>query len=415
MIYAVLVPAKILSLENKDLNGFIIMKKRLLTVQGPIQFIAAYIAMEWFSKIKHCSSCSETVLLMFDFLMPENLEQDLVQIITRLAALQKWTSIVFISSADMSALMKGKYSTRIEKLHQILGESAFDEIYLSRDFCSHGSPLILNAYPDATRITYGDSLGVVGNFPVRDKFNWSSPVRSLLSKCKASLLGLINGRPKKYLFDFAVLILPLDWSGSYLDEVPLLVPEKDFIISACEAISSNLDDLNAYCEFLLKDTKPENNYLVLLSNLSLSDLMSQRNEIALYLDIIRHVIKKDSTVFLKAHPRGSSEILNSIVECLKCEYKIKIIDDDNLSKLPIELWGKLIEKCTIVPIFSTSAINMKYISNKEVLLPLNDLLIKDFFYKDQIHRMIKSNESIQQSILALESWDGRSVLWKGVN
>ena len=390
------------------------MKKRLLTVQGPIQFLAAYIAMEWYSRTYHCSLIAKTVLLIFDLLVPKDLEQDMAQVTTKLASVQEWASIVFISSAEMSALMNGKYSIRIKKLHKIIGESEFDEIYLSRDFCSHGSPLILNAYPDATRITYGDSLGVVGNVPVRDYFNWGMPIKEMLSKSKAFILDLINGRPKKYLFDFAVLVLPLDFSGSYLENIELLVPDKEFVVGIYKKICANLDELNDYCNNLIKDTVASNNYLVLLSNLSLSQLMSQENEIIMCKEIIRTTIKSGSKLFIKAHPRAPTEVIASIVDGLKSEYKLTIIDNDGLSKMPIELWGELIEKCTIVPIFSTSAINMKYISNKEVILPLNDRLIKKYFYNDQVDDIIMSNQSIKQSIISLESWDGKSVLWKAL-
>ena len=65
------------------------MKKRLLAVQGPLQFIAGYIAMKWYENIKWGSENSESVLLMYDFLMPENIEPEFVNVITKLASLQK--------------------------------------------------------------------------------------------------------------------------------------------------------------------------------------------------------------------------------------------------------------------------------------------------------------------------------------
>lgn len=389
------------------------MKKKLLAVQGPLQFIAGYIAMKWYENINRGSENSESVLLMYDFLMPENIEPEFVNVITKLASLQKWHSIIFISNTDMTEIMKGKYTGCIKKLKIAIGESEFDEIYLARDYCGNGSPLIVNAYPDSSRITYGDSLGLVGNEAIFNNFNWRSPVRSILSLCKKTLLGFLYGSPEKFAFDAAVLTLPQDWSGNYLNYVQLMVPEKSHVVNTLMAIYANLIDLSTYCNSLLKHNNSDNKFLFLLSNLSASGLMSEINEISLYLEIIKQTATKDSIIYIKPHPRSALTVLKAIVERLEDEYQIIVIDHAELLRYPIELWVALLQNCTIIPIFSTSAVNLKYIYDKEVILPLDDYKIATYFYQNQISYVSKLHSMVSQSISRLESWDGRSTLWNG--
>jgi hypothetical protein len=383
------------------------LKTRLLGVQGPTQFIAAYIAMEWYRQEKGEESDYQTVLLMYDFLMPANSEQDFVEVIHQLASIGRWKKSVFISSEKMSGLMSGIYIKRINRLHQLLGESEFDEVYLSRDFSSPGSTLILNSYPSATRITYGDSLGIVGNYLTR-----RSGIRPLLSYCKTLAENYIYGQPQKLPFDTAALVLPIDWSGEYLTNMALMVTQRDFVLNIFQAIGKKLDRLNEYSEALLKKTKCDKNYLILLSNLTLSGFTSVENEISLYIEIVEKNVPKEATVFLKAHPRGGANVIKGVAESLEKNYEVKVLDDLELAKLPIELWGKLTSNSTVIPVFSTSSINMKYLSGGEVLLPLTEELIDKYFVKNQISRMKKANRVINEAVVALNDWDGASVLWR---
>jgi Alpha-2,8-polysialyltransferase (POLYST) len=388
------------------------MKKRLLAVQGPLQFIAGYIAMEWYKKMQPNVDSCETVLLMYDFLMPEDMERQFVEVITELSLLQKWENVVFINGPEMHQVMKGAYSSSIEKLQGLIGKTDFDEIYIGRDFCGDGSPLILNAYPGAARIIYGDSFGLVGNEAVCDNFDWRSPFRSVASRCKKYLTDAMNGTHQKLPFDTAVLTLPLDWSGNYLDNLPLLVPEKTFVVKTIERLSSELAELNEYVDSLMK-TK-EASYLFLLSNLSASGYMSQESEISLYFETVTSIAPAGSPIFLKAHPRAPANVFNVLAAKLSDLYeKIVIIDDAKLSRFPIELWVRLLQNCTIVPIFSTSSINLKYFYDKSVILPLNEASIAKYCYREKSASLSKANRAISESVNNIGGWDGNSPLWKG--
>jgi Alpha-2,8-polysialyltransferase (POLYST) len=388
------------------------MKKRLLAVQGPLQFIAGYTAMEWYGQSEDRSDKYETVLLMYDFLMSPDLEPEFFDVIVQLSSSMPWHKVVFIGSAEMTEIMRGNYSGCISKLHTTLGESDFDEIHLARDFCGDGSTLIINTYPNAVKIAYGDSMGLIGDKATYTNFNWKTPLRSFLSRCKAVCRRGLFGGPRSYSFDAAVLSLPLDLSNGGLEGVPVVVPSKHHVESQIKRIYDGLGDLKRYCTSLLGHDSLTASHLFLLSNLSASGLMSRENEILMYVEIIRSTVVEDGRILLKFHPRSSLEVVNAVVDNLKFDYQVKVIDDAKLSRVPIELWGDLIANCKIVAMFSTSALNIKYIYAKQVELPLNSALIAKYFYHDKVGYVEEVHDMIAQSIAGLEKWDRKSVLWK---
>lgn len=388
------------------------MKKRLLAVQGPQQFIAGLIAMEWYGEQTAPEEHYYSVLLMYDFMMPSHLEQDFVNVINALAATSVWQKKVFICGADMGQMMRGPYLGATEKLRNYLGETAFDEVHIGRDFCGDGSPLILNAFPNSTRILYGDAFGLVGNEALSDVFNWRTPFQATLDFLKLFVKKTVYGTHRKLAFDTAVLTLPLDWSGHYLDKLPLMVPSKDFVTTKVGKIGTSLAALNAYQDVLVANS--EQKYLFLLSNLSASGYMDEDAEIELYCEIIIEIAPSDTCIFLKAHPRAHEKILNAVVARLRNRYEnIKIIDDVKLSMLPVELWVKLLRQSTIVPIFSTSAINLKYLYGQAVVLPLTRARMKKYCYYNKYDSLAKGNQIISESVNNLSSWDNQSVLWRG--
>lgn len=385
------------------------MRKCLLAVQGPLQFIAGLIALEWYGHVKHDSSDSEVVLLIYDLSVPTEVEKSLEEAILSLAAVRRWKSIVFVSAAEMSRMMRRRYPDSIDELRSAIGEPTFEEIAIMRDYSGAGSPLILNAYPDAVKITYGDSFGLVGN-ESELRFRWSWSLKSGRSLLKAIVRKVLLGSPKRFSFDAAVLTLPIDWSGSYLSEIQLLVPPRGFALAILKECGACLSELNSYCQILLDGAHDP--YVILLSTLSDSQLMSSEDEIDLYVSLIRQTVPRGSTVFLKPHPRGEINVLTSVMKRIGSEYSFQVIDDSRFSRLPIELWRLLIEECRIVAVYSTCCLNLNYFYGKEVILPLNESNIRQYVYPKRIASVVKGNAMNLESLNRLKEWDGKSPVWR---
>lgn len=387
-------------------------RKRLLAVQGPLQFVAGYVAMDWFGKAQADAEGYHSVLLMYDFLMPEKLEPEFVAIITRLAQVGGWHAVKFISASKMRQVMAGSYAGSVAALQAELGEARFDEIFLARDFCGEGSALIGNAYPGAHKVAYGDSFGLVADRTQFGNYDPKAPLRSMLSACKQLARRALFGGPRQFTFDTAVLSLPLDLSRGELDGVALMVPSRHHVQDTVGAIGAVLDDLQDYSRCLLAPAGAATCQLFLLSNLSASGLMSEENEIALYVDIIGAVSGPGDVLFLKVHPRSSRRVLDAVVSRIGAAQQVRIIDDAKLARLPVELWNDLIAASNVVAIFSTGALNIKYIHDKDVVLPLTTALIDRYAYPDKVAYIGEIHGMIGCAMAALERWDGQSILWK---
>jgi len=388
------------------------MKRRLLTVQGPLQFITGYVAFDWYRRLTEGTEDAEAVLLLYDFLAPPDIESAIADSVMQLVDRSAWSRVVFIRSNEMAAIMRGKYTRSIERLHAALGCSHFDEIFLARDHVGDGSPLLINAYPDATRLAYGDSFGLVGQRGVLDALAWSSPLRSLLAAARRGARRALWGGPKIIPFDAAVLTLPLDLSGTYLSQTRLVVPPREHVVRCIEQITAQLDGLRAYCRHLIAGKgSPLGDHLVLLSNLSASGLTSTSQEIDLYAEVIEQTARPGSTVFIKHHPRSSHEVLRAVVNRVGQSQRVVVLDEASLERIPVELWQDLIAHCDIVAMFSTSAINMKYLYGKDVVIPLDIDRIERFFPPERVEYMASGTRMIREAIGNLEHWDEKSVLW----
>lgn len=388
------------------------MKKRLLAVQGPLQFITGYVAFDWYRRMTQGCDDGESVLLLYDFLAPPEIESAIAESVMQLTRQDAWSRVVFLRSDEMAAIMRGKYTRSIERLHEALGSSHFDEIFLARDHVGDGSPLLINAYPDATRLAYGDSFGLVGQRGVLETFDWSSPVRSLVSVARRSARRMLWGGPRIIPFDAAVLTLPLDLSGIYLDQTRLVVPPREHVLRCIEQLTAPLDVLRSYCRRLVAEHGTgAGDHLYLLSNLSASGLTSTSREIDLYVEVIEQTARPGTAVFIKHHPRSSHEVLRAVVQRVEKEHRVIVLNEPSVERIPVELWQDLIAHCTIVAMFSTSAINMKYLYGKEVVIPLDAERIGRFFPRERVEYMASGTRMIQEAIGNLDHWDEKSVLW----
>lgn len=387
-------------------------KRRLLTVQGPLQFIAGYVALSWQKEVEDRGIASEDHLLLYDFLTSKSTESDLARTVLELSRVSSWKKITFLTAVEMSSIMSTRYQKSIDRLTDLLQHSNFDEIYLARDCVGHGSALILNSYPNARRIAYGDSFGLFGMPETLRKSSWKSSLRTLNSQLRNSLRKVFRGGPAVLPFHVATLSIPIINSGASLNGISLQVPSKQHVLSCIDRICVAQKGLASYCASLVRPDAGGAMYLYLLSNFSAARFMRASEEVELYLEIIRNDTPRGSTIVLKPHPRSSYEVLVSVSNGLKNEYNVVVADNEEFSRFPVELWIQPIEVCTVVAVFSTSAIHMRYLYGKNVTLPLTDERINRYFSGDSREYVRQAHGVISQSLENVEYWDGASILWQ---
>ncbi|ANH68941.1 polysialyltransferase family glycosyltransferase [Mitsuaria sp. 7] len=386
------------------------MKKRLLTVQGPLQYLAGLIAYTHGIPEGERWDDSENVLLLYDFLASPEIEDDMAAAVRQLSDGRAWSRVVVIRQADMDALARGRHSRNVRYLRERLGSDHFDEIYLARDQIGLGSPILLDAYSGACKRAYGDSLGLVGQRA--DSSVFRDPARSpWIARARALAKRLLLGAPRRIAFDEAVLTLPMDLSGRFFQRVPLVVPPREHVVACVEDLAASLQPLDAYCAQLCGQGTPLGDRLYLLSNLAASGLSTPAQEIDFYVEVIATSSPPGSTAYVKPHPRSTYESLKAIERRLRDHCRLVVIDDERFARMPIELWLRLIRHCVVVPMFSTSAINLKYLYDKAVDMPLDEQRLQRYVKPERIGYMRDSDRLIRECIDNLDRWDRRSALW----
>lgn len=222
----------------------------------------------------------------------------------------------------------------------------------------------------------------------------------------------MKGKSKPFSPDYAVAILPMDWSGQFLKNIELLVVPRYYVQKIISECVRNAPDIYNYTRMLLGTTY-ESRFLLILSNLSETGFISMESEIALNLEIIYSNIPKNSTIIIKCHPFTTSFLEKTLMSRLSNDYDIQIISPE-YNRYPVEIWKDLIVNSNIICI-SASSISISYIFEKPVIYPMNEKIIRQFFPKKSWKLMDDCHKLYQSQLNNLATWDGKSVLWSGQN
>jgi hypothetical protein len=387
-------------------------KKCLLAVQGPIQFIAAYIANGWCEE-KIWLEKSDITLLIYDICVPHENEILFQDTIKEISSVENFHKTIFMSELESNEISKNRYANAKSKFKKLIEVENFDYLFLATDFSSFITELILNTYPRALRIEYGDAFGLVGNKKILRVSNLQI-IRNPLDFIKSILKKHVYAHyHKSFSFDLSVLTIPLVWEANYLTDKNLIIPEELFVKEIFSKISNQLIKLGNYSEQLIANSDT-NCKLYLLSNLSNSGFCSFENELCLYEEIILETAVTGQRIILKNHPRASDQMLIQLKDKLSSFFEVELITDKRFSFIPIELWDVLLQNSEVFPIYSTSSISLKYLYSKQVILTLDEAKIRKYIYSDKRKALNLGVNMIGRSIKSLEDWDFKSPLWTNV-
>ncbi|MDI9817759.1 alpha-2,8-polysialyltransferase family protein [Legionella sp. W10-070] len=301
---------------------------------------------------------------------------------------------------------------RAKLIPRKLGKVSVSEILYAHDISSDfWNQTLMQAFPYAKRICYGDALGLVYSqnyftslmFGLRknQRFSFNSSLVQLKRKF------LFPTKKKQLLAQQAILAIPCDPGQDFLKQCQLLIPGKNEVKQCVLDLASALPEFKTYGNELIEKAN-KSCYLFILSNLTDSKLTTIENEIALYKEILASQVNHDATIIIKPHPAHNSVIFQKIIRCLQEEYDIRVIKND-FNNLPIELAIHLIESCTILSI-SYSSISIPYLYGKNVRHVLSNQMIKKYFVEEKKDWFIESNNLFLNIIAKLPNWDQQSEL-----
>ena len=402
----------------------------LVHVFGSGNVLAALCAVKWYGLQRHGDERADVVTLAHNPGLSDDAAQESAGVVERMIASQGWPKPIVLTRGEMNEITQPgrwtSYSAVLHRFREKMGVGHFDEVYYTHDLVGRAAELAMNAYPCATRITFGDSMGTVRDRRYLQVFNvqqshvvgqMGSVTCSLrqrmlntLRACLRKMRKIIVGGSKPLQASEAVLILPVDLLGDYLDDKELLIVPKDLvqeIISDCNRANP---ELTQYSRDLI-DSTTDPCYVILLENLSEGNFTSFERELTLYEKMVRRHVPQGATVLIKAHPLSMASTDEALSSRLQPDYDVRLVSQA-FNRYPLELWSDLVSACQVITM-GFCAITLAFLYDKSVLYAPNPSLIEEYI-SPRFRDHFKNIDRLQTGMLAnLATWDGQSVLWKG--
>lgn len=253
---------------------------------------------------------------------------------------------------------------------------------ISADFLAQS---VMQAFPRATRVCYGDALGVVYEnsyfesvtYPLHDlRTLLKEPVgyaRNIAARLRRRWLR--PGRTRQLEATHASLILPCDPGQNFLRNKSMLPIQRRLVLDLLRALASGLR--NRKLEALPIRAEQEQACLMILGSYAESKLCTVENEVALYVDAARRHVPAGGTLILKPHPASRREKVALIAQSLSAGYNVGIVDEE-MDEVPVETLVDATAQLRILS-FSYVSVSMTYLGARHVEHVLTDELIDSHF------------------------------------
>lgn len=325
--------------------------KRIITCQGSAQLVTVLAVLA--HRDTECGAISsENYLVIYDLYAPEGQNEAFAAFIQKMAeAVYSWQRIVYLTADTMQMIADQLESTAPAQIYQLVrdwvGVEKADEIYLCRNW-QFGNQLLLNVYQTATKICYGDSIGVYfsANSAVVSPGQIQPPEPlSLSSKLKQQVkAGLAQMRrslsPRTVLhsinFDQGYFVAP-EIFGETPPMSTIKVSPTNTLTILRQLKTLVPPDIIAQFQAEIIDAPIA---ILLTSNLSEARRLSQTNEIQAYRSFLRAQAMPPNTVLvIKPHPRDDIAKIDALKDVLKEQFgKVVILTDPHLFFLPFEVF-----------------------------------------------------------------------------
>jgi len=330
--------------------------------------------------------------------------------------------IVTISFQEKNRMLYGKkIKSSILRLKTYIGYDNFDMIYYPHDMEGGMFRFICASYPNSERICFGDALGgvfersyntrLISQGVIKKIYHYFAlKLKEIIAKLSIKTIDL-SILLKEITPHKAALIIPVDQSGYFLKNLPLLVCPKEKVQLVINTMNDNLVQINQYIKLLLSEEKIGNRYLLITDNFAEVNIMEFEKEVEMYCSIINDCCPENSVIYLKSHPGEYLPRNQRIKEILSSKYKI-IELDIKYKRYPIELWKELLLNVNII-CMSSPILTLKYLYNIDVINPMDNKFIEKWF-PVYWWNSIKDGISLQlEPLKRLNSWNGQGVLYSG--
>lgn len=288
----------------------------------------------------------------------------------------------------------------------MLGDTPIRELYYPHDM-TFAPQILAYAFPDASRVCFGDALGVVYSRRYFEQISFS-PLRRALFRARRAAATALGWLPPFRDAHAAVLVLPADPGGDYLAGKDLFVPAREDVRSLLVAMSAAVLGLaDETARFL---ATPGPHFVMLLGNLTEAGITSADSEVELFRRAIERHAPAGASVLLKPHP-GADPIRTQRLSAALPGFRVSVFPQA-LVPIPIEIAFSLVERSTILSL-SYASISLRYLYAKPVIHVLDQGLIDEWTLPGKRVWMSESNRQYLAILEALDGWDGSSPLLSG--
>mgnify|MGYP007068373973 CR=1 FL=1 len=136
-------------------------------------------------------------------------------------------------------------------------------------------------------------------------------------------------------------------------------------------------------------------------------------EVAMYEMIVKEHVPSGSVLIIKPHPFSMTPLAERLSHRINKEYCVNILPVE-LRKYPFELMYDLFKYCQIIA-FSTTILSLTYLYDKQVINPMNEKIMKEFFPTQSWDLIIDSQNLYKNALDNIPGWDRKGMLWCGEN
>ena len=347
---------------------------RLVAVQGTMELLHV-LSILYHGSLVPDNNSYDDYLLIYGIGLKNEHEKNILITIQEMAKCWNWHAI--INAHGIENMSPG------QEVYDLVGTDHADEVLVVRNW-QKSNEILLSSYNHGKCIAYGDAFGFY-DCHVGD--------------------GFIK-------IDQAHMMLPIEWVKNSLQSVPITVIPKQTVIDVIDKCIYQSHILTEYCMSITKLNNAEK-VLVLLANISEIELMSFHDEVDTYVSLILESAYQEDEIFIKPHPREMNGQSVAIQEILKAKYgfsKVYILGNDILSKLPVEIYCRMLSFKKVITVLSTSAVSLHYLYDIVPVMGFSEFgyskIVKNKSYYKEF--MLCLNEIIYRK---LPIWDGISIIY----
>ena len=401
--------------------------KRVVTCQGGIQLVAALAALETREAEQQRAGVEyEDFLVVYDLYAPDSQLPQFKNAVQRMAqALRNWKSIVYFSKDQMIEFdQQLTFATRREvyqRVRDLVGVAEADEIYVCRNW-QFGNSLMLNVYRDASKVCFGDSIGIYfseayfspavtnGRPPLK------AAVRQQLRRIKHSLRNRLTGQETTPLRDVVLDEIQFDVGYFLLPEIlNETAPMETRLVNKATTgeifrkLARALDPEQIVAQYGYLAKVPA--VILMTSNFSEASRMSSESELDAYREFLEKLqLPRDSTLIIKPHPRDGEEKVRELGRRLGDMFaNVVLLMDQNLFFTPFEVFliqtflGESDETPRNLKIitFSTACLSLPILFDIQPVIGFGNEIVKTSFFENYVSGRLQHEHDLNSAMKTL--------------